>query len=72
MIRKLQVFENIGSGHHQTSGDEIEKKEKSIWEERECFSIQISTAEISSKRSIPVSPLFQDNQTIPKKNNRES
>ena len=46
---KLQVVENIGSGHYQTSRDENEKSQKSTSDERESFSKPNSTAEISSK-----------------------
>ena len=46
--RNLQELGNIGSGHHQSSGDE-RKNLKSITEERENYSKSSYKAEIPSK-----------------------
>ena len=46
---KLQILQNIGGGHYQTSGDEIKIFEKKILDEQENVSKPIFAAEISSK-----------------------
>ena len=49
MNGKLQVLENIGSEHHQTSGDERKTIEKNILGVKEKYSKPNYIAEISSR-----------------------
>ena len=59
--KNLQVLENIGSGHYQTSGGE-KNLNKSISKERENNSKPNYIAEISSKGYTPGLFLLLDTQ----------
>ena len=55
---KLEVLENIKSGHNQTIEDE--RKNKGAWNERENYSKPSSAAEISSKGKTSGLSFFKD------------